>query len=56
MAENFKAKGYQIDTLQLDASDPYAVQEQINSTYQRFGSLDVLHYNAATMRQSTIEE
>lgn len=56
MAEDFKAKSYQVDILQLDASDPYVVREQINSTYQKFGSLDVLHYNAATMRQATIEE
>ena len=40
----------------VDASDPSSVASLISNVENEFGRIDVLHYNAASMRKATILE
>lgn len=53
--EQLKAKGYQAEARTVDASDPDSVASLIASSEKEFGSIDVLHYNAASMRQASVQ-
>ncbi len=53
-AEQLKAKGYQAEARTVEASDPNSVAALVASTEREFGAIDVLHYNAASMRQATV--
>lgn len=54
LAEQLKAKGYQAEAQTVEASDPTSVATLISSVEKEFGAIDVLHYNAASMRQATV--
>lgn len=56
LAEQLKAKGYKVDVRTVDAGDPSSVASLVTDSEKQFGSIDVLHYNAASMRKATIEE
>jgi NADP-dependent 3-hydroxy acid dehydrogenase YdfG len=51
-----KGKGYTSERTALDASDPNAIKALIVSLTEKYGAIDVIHYNAALLRQATIEE
>jgi len=55
IAEQLKAKGYQSEARTVEASDPNSVANLIAASEKEFGSIDVLHYNAASMRQATVQ-
>jgi NADP-dependent 3-hydroxy acid dehydrogenase YdfG len=55
LVEKLKAKGYQAEARTVEAGDPNSVQTLISSTEKEFGSIDVLHFNAASMRQATVQ-
>ncbi|MGM3173057.1 SDR family NAD(P)-dependent oxidoreductase [Dickeya lacustris] len=40
----------------VDAADPERVQQLLTTVFQQYGAIDVLHYNAASLRQATITE
>lgn len=40
----------------LDASDPIAIQRCIDKIIMQYGPIDVLHYNAASMREQSLAE
>ncbi|MCH5050788.1 SDR family NAD(P)-dependent oxidoreductase [Pectobacterium aquaticum] len=40
----------------VDASDPLSIQQLLTTMFQQYGSIDVLHYNAASLRQSNIAD
>ena len=56
LAAQLKANGYDADARSVDASDPASVVSLIAQVEKEFGAIDVLHYNAASMRKATIAE
>lgn len=56
LAEQLEAKGYKADARSVDAADPSRVAALIAEVEKQFGSIDVLHYNAASMRRATLAE
>jgi short-subunit dehydrogenase len=51
-----KAKGYVVETAALDASNTESLRRLIAALIEQRGAIDVIHYNAASLRQATIEE
>lgn len=56
LAQQLKAKGHTAEVRTVDASDPSSVANLVESVEREFGSVDVLHYNAAGMRQATLAD
>lgn len=54
LVEELKAKGYDAEARRVDASDPASVATLVADVEKRFGRIDVLHYNAASMRKATL--
>ena len=54
LAEELKAKGYTAEAKAVDASDPESIAKFIKAEQKANGGLDVVHYHAASMRQSCI--
>jgi short-subunit dehydrogenase len=55
-AEAMKAKGYAVEIKAADAGDLESVAAVIKETEEQFGTVDVLHYNSASLRASKIED
>ena len=55
LAAQLRDKGYQAETRTVDASDPAAVADLVFAVEQQYGAIDVLHYNAANLRQATLQ-
>jgi NAD(P)-dependent dehydrogenase (short-subunit alcohol dehydrogenase family) len=56
LAEKLKSKGYKAEVHKVDSSDPASVTELVAGVEKYHGSIDVLHYNAASMRKATLAE
>lgn len=56
LADQLKAKGYKVEVRTVDASDPSSVASLITDVEKQFGSIYVLHYNAASMCKATLSE
>jgi len=56
LAHQLKAKGYKAEARTVDAGDSSSVANLISEVEKQFGSIDVLHYNAASMRKATLLE
>jgi short-subunit dehydrogenase len=56
LAERLISKGYKADVRKVDASDPGGVAELVAEVQNKHGSIDVLHYNAASARKATLSE
>ena len=56
LADQLKGKGYTAHVRSVDTSDPDSVAALVASVEQEFGAIDVLHFNAASMRKATIAE
>jgi NAD(P)-dependent dehydrogenase (short-subunit alcohol dehydrogenase family) len=56
LAERLISKGYKADARRVDASDPDSVAELVAEVHKQHGSIDVLHYNAASARKATLAE
>ena len=56
LAERLKSKGYNADARKVDASDPNSIVELVAEVQKQHGSIDVLHYNAASTRKATLSE
>lgn len=56
LADQLKAKGYDAKVCTVDASDPASVAALVAEVEKLFGHIDVLHYNAASMRKATLGE
>ncbi|ACZ77687.1 short-chain dehydrogenase/reductase SDR [Dickeya parazeae Ech586] len=52
----FQSEGRVSAALGVDASDPVRIQQLLTRVFQQYGSIDVLHYNAASLRKSNIAE
>jgi len=54
LIEALRNKGYQAEGKSVDASDASQVAALISEVENQDGKIDVLHYNAASLRQATI--
>lgn len=56
LADQLKSKGYSAEARTVDTANPDSVAALIADVERQFGAIDVLHYNAASMRKATIDE
>lgn len=56
LAERLISQGYEAHTRQVDAGNAQDVAALVTQVEAQFGALDVLHYNAAIIRQATVAE
>jgi short-subunit dehydrogenase len=56
LAEKMARKGYRANARKVDSSDPKGVAELVAEVQKQHGSIDVLHYNAASTRKATLSE
>lgn len=56
LAQQLRDKGHKVDVKTLDAGDPDAIAALIAEVEDQYGPIDVLHYNAASMRQASLSE
>src|SRR5215471_13024197 len=56
LAERLMKKGYKADARQVDSGDPKGIAELVAEVQKQHGSIDVLHYNAASTRRATLSE
>jgi NAD(P)-dependent dehydrogenase (short-subunit alcohol dehydrogenase family) len=56
LAEQLKGKGYKAEVRTVDAGDPASVAKLVGDVESEFGSVDVLHFNAASMRNQTLAD
>lgn len=56
LAAPLRAKGCDVAVETVDASDPSSVASLIAKVENEVGAIDVLHYNAASMRKATLGE
>ncbi len=56
LANRLRTKGYRVDIRTVDAADPESIAALINEVQKEFGPIDVLHYNAASIRKATVAE
>lgn len=54
LVADLNSKGYQAEGKTVDASDASQVAALISEVEKQVGKIDVLHYNAASLRQATI--
>jgi short-subunit dehydrogenase len=55
-ASRLAAKGYQVETRAVDAGDLAGVAALVREVGAKFGAVDVLHFNSASMRGATLEQ
>ncbi|MQB07914.1 SDR family NAD(P)-dependent oxidoreductase [Agrobacterium tumefaciens] len=56
LAAQLRDRGYKAEAHKLDAGDVAAVTALIADVERRLGQIDVLHYNAASLRQATLAD
>jgi short-subunit dehydrogenase len=56
LADQLKAKGYRAEARTVDTGDASSVASLVAEVENQYGSIDVLHYNAASMRKATLAE
>ena len=55
LADDLKTKGHKVEARTVDAGDPSSVAALITDV-EKLGSIEVLHYNAASMRKATLDK
>lgn len=56
LAEKLKSKGYKAEVRKVDSIDPESVAKLVAEVEKQYGAIDVLHYNAASVRKATLAE
>jgi len=56
LVERLTRNGYSASVRKVDSSDPNSVAELVADVQKQHGAIDVLHYNAASMRKATLSE
>lgn len=56
LAAQLRAKGFNAEVRAVDTSEPESVSTLIKSIEGQTGGIDVVHYNAAAMRQATLAD
>jgi NAD(P)-dependent dehydrogenase (short-subunit alcohol dehydrogenase family) len=55
LAHQLNTKGFKAEARPVDVADPSSVASLVADVEKRFGFIDVLHYNAASIRKATLE-
>jgi short-subunit dehydrogenase len=55
LARKLKDKGFSVECRRVDASSAESIADLMSGVQKEFGDIDVIHYNAAAMRQNTID-
>lgn len=55
-ADMLAAEGYEVETRSVDAGDLAGVATLVREVEAHFGTIDVLHFNAASMRAATLDQ
>lgn len=56
LAAQLTAKGHKVETATVDTANGSNVEALVSDVSKRHGSVDVLHYNAASMRKAKLDE
>ena len=56
LADRLERTGYPVGVRTVDCADPGSITALIAEVERQFGHIDVLHYNAASMRKATLAE
>jgi NAD(P)-dependent dehydrogenase (short-subunit alcohol dehydrogenase family) len=56
LAEQLKAEGHEAEAHRVDAGDPASVAALVAAVESAHGAINVLHYNAASMRKANLAE
>lgn len=56
LAGQIEAKGHKVDIRTVDAAEPSSVATLVSQVESEFAGIDVLHFNAASMRKATLAE
>jgi NAD(P)-dependent dehydrogenase (short-subunit alcohol dehydrogenase family) len=56
LAERLISRGYKAEGRKVDSSDPDSIAELVAEIQRQHGSIDVLHYNAASNRMASLSE
>jgi short-subunit dehydrogenase len=56
LAQRLEAQGYEVNARSVNADDPKSVAALIADVERDTGSIDVLHYNVASLRKANITE
>ena len=56
LAEKLKSKGHTAEARTVDSRFPESVAKLVAEVEKQYGSIDVLHYNAASIRKATLAE
>jgi NAD(P)-dependent dehydrogenase (short-subunit alcohol dehydrogenase family) len=56
LADRLKTEGYRAEVRTVNSAEPESVAALIADVEKHFGSVDVLHYNAASIRKATLWE
>ncbi len=56
LADRLKSKGHTAEARTVDSGDPESVAKLVAEVEKQYGSIDVLHYNAASIRKATLAE
>jgi NAD(P)-dependent dehydrogenase (short-subunit alcohol dehydrogenase family) len=56
LAERLKAAGHSVEVRAVDSANPASIAALIADVEKQFGGIDVLHYNAASMREAPLDQ
>ena len=56
LAEQLRAAGYKAEVRTVNAGDPASVAALVSEVDGAFGGIQVLHFNAASMRKATLAD
>jgi NAD(P)-dependent dehydrogenase (short-subunit alcohol dehydrogenase family) len=56
LADKLKSKGHTAEARTVDSRFPESVAKLVAEVEKQYGSIDVLHYNAASIRKATLAE
>jgi short-subunit dehydrogenase len=56
LADKLRSKGHTAEARTVDSGDPESVAKLVAEVEKQYGSIDVLHYNAASVRKAALAE
>jgi NAD(P)-dependent dehydrogenase (short-subunit alcohol dehydrogenase family) len=56
LADKLKSRGHPAEARTVDSGNPESVAKLVAEVEKQYGSIDVLHYNAASLRKATLAE
>jgi NAD(P)-dependent dehydrogenase (short-subunit alcohol dehydrogenase family) len=56
LAGQLRAKGHRVEVRAVDAAEPSSIAALVGQVESEFAGLDVLHFNAASMRKATLAD